>query len=48
MNANDVVFDVPEFSTAERLDMAYRAWKDTSNRLSIRAIASKFRVALYD
>jgi hypothetical protein len=28
MNKNDIVFDVPEFSTAERLDMAYRAWKD--------------------
>jgi hypothetical protein len=42
MSANDIVFDVPEFSTAERLDMAYRAWKDTDNTLSIRAIARKF------
>jgi len=44
MNVNDVVFDVPEFSTAERLDIAYRAWKDTDNTLGIRALAKKFKV----
>jgi Tc5 transposase DNA-binding domain len=45
MSLDDVVFDIPEFSTAERLDMAYRAWKDTGNTLSLRAIASKFQVS---
>ena len=40
----DVIFDVPEFSKAERLDMAYRAWKSDSNTDSIRKLATKFGV----
>src|SRR5450432_4026227 len=42
---DDIVFDVPEFSTTERLDMAYGAWKDANNTKSIRAIASKYQVS---
>jgi len=40
----DVIFDVPEFSKAERLDMAYRAWKSDSNTDSIRKLATNFGV----
>jgi len=45
MSENDVVFDVPEFSRAERLDMAHRAWNDAGNTISIHAIARKFQVS---
>jgi len=41
----DVIFDVPEFSKADRLDMAYRAWKSDSNTDSIRKLAAKFGVS---
>ena len=41
----DVIFDVPEFSKADRLDMAYRAWKSDGNTESIRKLATKFGVS---
>jgi hypothetical protein len=44
MDAGDIVFEVPEFSKIERLDIAYRAWKETDNTLSIRQLAMKFKV----
>jgi len=40
----DVIFDVLEFSKAERLEMAYRAWKSDGNTDSIRKLATKFGV----
>jgi Tc5 transposase DNA-binding domain len=40
----DVIFDVLEFSKAERLDIAYRAWKSDSNTDSIQKLAMKFGV----
>jgi hypothetical protein len=44
MNVDDIIFEVPEFLKEERLDMAYRAWKDPENALSIRGLATKFKV----
>ena len=41
---DDIVFDVPEFSKAERLDLAYRAWKSDNNTDSIRKLAMRFGV----
>jgi hypothetical protein len=41
---SDVIFDVPEFSKAERLDIAYRAWKSDGNTDSIQKLATKFGV----
>src|SRR5450432_253977 len=45
MDQNDIVFDVLEFSNAQRLDIAYRAWKDADNTMSIRAIAGRYQVS---
>jgi hypothetical protein len=41
---SDVIFDVPEFSKVERLDMAYRAWKSDGNTDSIYKLATNFGV----
>jgi hypothetical protein len=40
----DVIFDVLEFSKAERLDMAHRAWKSDGNTDSMRKLATNFGV----
>ena len=44
MNIDDIVFEVLEFLKEEMLDIAYRAWKDPENALSIRGLATKFKV----
>jgi hypothetical protein len=41
----DVIFDVLEFSKAERLDLAYRAWKSDGNTDSICKLATIFGVS---
>ena len=40
----DVIFEVLEFSKAERLDIAYRAWKSDDNTESIRKLAAIYGV----
>jgi Tc5 transposase DNA-binding domain/helix-turn-helix, Psq domain len=42
---DDVIFEVPEFSKAERLDLAYRAWKSEDNTTSMRKLATMYGVS---
>jgi transposase-like protein len=37
--AADVYYDVPEFTKAQRLDLAQRAWEKADSKKSIRSIA---------
>src|SRR5450432_4672405 len=41
---DDVIFEVPEFSKAERLDMAYKAWSSDGNTTSIWKLATMYGV----
>src|SRR5450432_912354 len=41
---DDVIFEVPEFSKAERLDMAYKAWSSDGNTTSIWKLAAMYGV----
>src|SRR5271170_3508751 len=43
--ADDIVFEVPEFSNAERLDMSHRAWQRPDRTMSIRKIAKVYGVS---
>jgi len=42
--ASDIFYDVPEFTKAQRLDLAVKAWEEADSSIAIRTIAKKYEV----